>query len=93
MRNIAKQDNVLMISVTQAADSARNKLVLDSGDVDSSNVGIPAQADLLLGIGLDEAAKAEGIRWLSLIKNKIGGVEDHFPVKINTMLSRYTNVG
>ena len=92
MRNIAKQDNVLMISVTQAADSARNKLVLDSGDVDSRNVGLPAQADLLLGIGLDEAAKAEGIRWLSLIKNKIGGVEDHFAVKINTLLSRYTNV-
>lgn len=93
MRNIAKQDNVLMISVTQAADSARDKLVLDSGDVDSSNVGIPAQADLLIGIGADEAAKAEGIRWLSIIKNKISGTEDHFPVKINTMLSRYTNVG
>ena len=93
MRNIAKQDNVLMISVTQAADSARDKLVLDSGDVDSSNVGIPAQADLLIGIGADEAAKAEGVRWLSIIKNKISGDESHFPVKINTMLSRYTNVG
>lgn len=93
MRNIAKQDKVLMISVTQAADSARDKLVLDSGDVDSSNVGIPAQADLLIGIGADEAAKAEGVRWLSIIKNKISGTEDHFPCKINTMLSRYTNVG
>lgn len=93
MRNLAKQCNVLMVSVTQAGDSARNKLVLDSGDVDSSNVGIPAQADLLIGIGADEAAKAEGVRWLSIIKNKISGDESHFPVKINTMLSRYTNVG
>ena len=92
MRNLAKQCNVLMVSVTQAGDSANNKLVLTVGDVDSSNVGIPAQADLLIGIGADEAAKAEGVRWLSIIKNKISGDESHFPVKINTALSRYTNV-
>ena len=92
MRNLAKQCNVLMVSVTQAGDSASNKLVLTAGDVDSSNVGIPAQADLLIGIGADEAAKAEGLRWLSIIKNKISGIEDQLPVKINTLLSRYTNV-
>lgn len=92
MRNIAKQSNVLMISVTQAGDSARDKLILDGGDVDFSNVGIPGQADLLIGIGCNEEYKALGQRVLTLIKNKIGAQEEAFPVKIIESLSRYVSV-
>jgi hypothetical protein len=92
MRNIGKQENVLMVSVTQAGDSARDKLILDDGDIDFSNTGIPAQADLLIGIGCNEEYKASGQRIINLIKNKIGAVEEHFPVKIFEPLSRYTSV-
>lgn len=92
MRNIGKELNVLMISVTQAGDSAREKLILDDGDIDFSNTGIPAQADLLIGIGADPDHDSRGLRVLSLIKNKIGAIEDHFPTKINKTLSRYTSV-
>lgn len=91
MRNIGKECNVLMVSVTQAGDSARDKLILDDGDIDFSNTGIPAQADLLLGIGYDPDHEARDMRVISVVKNKIGGVEDHFPVKINRPLSRYAN--
>lgn len=92
MRNIAKQCNVLVVSITQAGDSARDKLILDGGDVDSSNVGIPAQADLLVGVGTNQDHDERGLRVMSLIKNKIGAVEDHFPVRIVKTLSRYTSV-
>lgn len=92
LRNIGKEKNVLMIGVTQAGDSARDKLVLDDGDIDFSNTGIPAQADLLIGIGMDAEYEAQGLRMLNLIKNKIGAIEEHFPVKIIKSLSRYVSV-
>jgi archaellum biogenesis ATPase FlaH len=92
MRTIAKKKNVLMVSVTQAGDSASNKLILDKGDVDYSNVGIPAQADLMIGIGMDAAFEAEGLRELTLCKNKINGCHDSWPVRIITPLSRIRSV-
>ena len=92
MRNIAKEADVVMLSVTQAGDSASNKLVLEQGDVDSSNTGIPAQADVMVGIGMDATTEAEGVRIVSLPKNKVGGIHDSFPVRINPQLSRYISV-
>lgn len=91
-RTIGKKKGVLVWSVTQGADSARTKLQMDTGDVDSSNVGIPAQADVLLGVGADEAMLAENIRSLSLPKNKISGNHDCFPIRVNPMLSRAMSV-
>lgn len=92
VRDITKHCNVLGFSVTQAADSASGKLVLDTGDVDSSNVGIPAQADVMIGIGVDATLEAEGLRQLSLPKNKISGRHENWPVRIQPQLSRYQTV-
>jgi archaellum biogenesis ATPase FlaH len=92
VRNIGKKYNALMASVTQAGDSARNKLELDDGDIDNSNTGIPAQADVLLGMGMDATLEAEGLRMLTLCKNKISGEHSSFPVRINPALSRITSV-
>lgn len=91
-RTIAKKKNVLMISVTQAGDSADNKAVLEMGDIDYSNTGIPAQADLLIGIGMDATLEAEQRRMFSICKNKLSGNHSHFPVNIVPQLSRITNV-
>lgn len=90
-RNIAKKHNVAVFSVTQAGESARDKLVLDTGDVDFSNVGIPAQADLMIGIGINAKLDNEGMRMISLPKNKLSGDHSHFLVKINPRLSRYSS--
>lgn len=92
IRNIGKELNVLMLSVTQAGDSGENKLVLEKGDVDFSNTGIPAQCDVLIGIGMNKEYEAQGLRVISLSKNKIGGNHENFPVKINTQVSRYISV-
>lgn len=91
-RNLGKKYNCVMVSVTQAGDSATDKEVLDMGDVDFSNTGIPAQADLMIGMGVTPALYQQGIRMLSLPKNKIGGDHSHFAVRINPFLSRITSV-
>jgi hypothetical protein len=91
MRNIAKKYDAVAITVTQAGDSAEGKAVLDMGDVDSSNTGIPGACDVLLGIGATEQHKEQGLRILSLSKNKLGGVHDSFPVRFNPAISKYVS--
>lgn len=83
MRNICKSRNIVGISITQAADSAQGKLVLDMGDVYFSNVAIQAQVDVMIGIGMDRTAEAAGIRMLSLCKNKLNG--NHQPVQVQVI--------
>ncbi len=87
-RGVAKRSNVLVVSVSQAADSATGRVVLGRGDVHNSNVGIPGQVDLMLGIGADEAMESRGLRELTLVKNKISGNHDHFTVSFNPILSK-----
>ena len=72
MRNIGKKHGVLVMSITQAGDSATDKLILDQGDVDSSNTGIPSQMDVMIGVGLTEDYDKASMRHLSMCKNKVG---------------------
>jgi KaiC/GvpD/RAD55 family RecA-like ATPase len=88
VRNLGKAADVLMVSVTQAGDSADGKAVLEMGDVDFSNTGIPAQADLMLGVGVTPELEAEGLRVFSMPKNKISGDHGNFPVRVIPQLSR-----
>lgn len=88
IRNIAIRNSLVAISVTQAGDSADQKLVLGMGDIDFSNTGIPAQADLMIGMGVNDAYEQQGMRMLALPKNKLGGKHLHSPVRLNSQLSR-----
>lgn len=92
IRNIAKRRHLVSIAVTQAGDSAEGKSILGMGDADGSNTGIPGACDVMLGIGADESQKAEGIRVITLIKNKISGVHESFPVRINQFVSKYVSI-
>lgn len=89
MRNIAKKYNVLVISSTQAGDSGEGKKLLTMGDVDFSNTGVAAQADVLIGIGGDALDMQEGRRIINISKNKLSGIHQNFPVKFVPILSRY----
>lgn len=91
VRNIGKARNLVGIDVTQAGDSASNKPVLDMGDVDNSNTGIPGACDVLLGVGANEQQVAQGIRVFSLIKNKLGE-EEEFPARFNQSISKYVSI-
>lgn len=77
-REWAKRYSCVVVSITQAGDSASGKAILDLGDVDYSNTGIPSQADLMVGIGATEQNKMRGEVCLSLPKNKISGIHTHF---------------
>lgn len=88
VRAIGKKHNALVLSVTQAGDSASGKSILDMGDVDSSNTGIPAQADVMIGIGMSREDELQGRRVLSLPKNKAGGNHDSFPVRVDLTKSK-----
>jgi hypothetical protein len=90
-RNMGKKHGVTMLNVTQAGDSARVKRFLDTGDVDFSNVGIPAQADLMIGFGADEEMIRRNERGISLCKNKISGDHATIIIGINPFLSRATS--
>lgn len=86
-RTLGKQYNITVFSVTQAGDSAENKLVLDMGDVDYSNTGIPGQMDLMIGVGVDEATRRRDSIMLSVCKNKINGNYFHMPVYMDKKAS------
>jgi hypothetical protein len=90
-RAVGKKHGCVMLNVTQAGDSARNKIFLDTGDVDFSNVGIPAQADLMIGFGADEEMIRRNERGISLCKNKISGDHATIIIGINPFLSRATS--
>ena len=87
-RNLAKRYNLLVVSVTQAGESAEGKAILGRDDIDFSKTGIPAQVDLMIGIGADNTMEAHGIRTISLPKNKLSGRHDHFVCTINPSLGQ-----
>jgi archaellum biogenesis ATPase FlaH len=92
-RNLGKRCDCVVVSITQAGDSASGKCILSMGDVDGSNTGIPGQCDVMVGVGADDAMVAQNIRTLSFPKNKRGGPLSHEPVtvQIEPLLSKIRN--
>lgn len=91
-RRIGKEYKVVVFSITQAGDSATNKLVLDMGDVDFSNTGIPAQVDLMIGLGRNEAFLNSNKLMLSIAKNKVNGEYTSIPVTVNRAISKLSSI-
>lgn len=87
-RETGKKYGTVMLSITQAGDSASNKSVLDMNDVYYSNVAVQQAADLMVGIGMSREDEAAGRRFLSLCKNKITGSHDPVMVNIQPHVSR-----
>lgn len=92
-RNLARRYDVLMISVTQAAESARDRLVLNSGDIDGSNVGMPGACDVMVMVGLNDDYYLRDLRRIAIVKNKRGGIHDNFTVSIDRWHSRVKEYG
>jgi archaellum biogenesis ATPase FlaH len=87
-RNTARKFNIPVISVTQAGDSASGRTILTRGDVDGSNVGIPGQVDLMIGIGCNDEMEQRDMRTLSFPKNKLSGRHSQINVTIDPLLSK-----
>ena len=91
-RNLAKKNDILVIGVTQAGDSGTNKLRLEMGDIDFSNTGMPAQMDLIIGIGSNEEYDGKSWRMISLPKNKLSGEHLYFPVMVDTKINKVKSI-
>jgi len=91
-RNWAKKYSCVVVSVTQAGDSAANKAALDLGDVDYSNTGIPGQADVMIGLGANMNHKAAGELVISLPKNKVSAIHEAFAVTTEPHLSKILSI-
>lgn len=88
MRDFARQYDMLVVSVTQAADSGRNELKLNMGDIDGSNVGMPGACDVMVMVGMNDDYYETDQRQVTLAKNKLSGTHDSWPVRIDKFTSR-----
>lgn len=89
-RNLGKWSDVLVVSVTQAGASADGKAVLDLMDVDGSKTGIPAQMDLMIGVGNIKTAWDQGVLTLTACKNKLSGRHESIQVSVNKATGQIT---
>ena len=92
LRDVAKANGIVVLDITQAGESAEGKAVLTQTDIDSSKTGVPGANDLLIGIGGTLEHMATGYRVLTLCRNKVNGNHTSITVRINPMISRYTDV-
>ena len=92
LRELYKEHDAVGLSITQAGDSAENKAVLGLGDVDFSNTGIPATADLMIGLGATEHMKTVNQVCVNLPKNKVSSIHEQFMVVLDPTYSTVVDV-
>lgn len=83
-RNLAKSRGVIVVSLTQAGESAEGKSFLELSDIDFSKTGIPGAVDLAIAIGASQEDKRFGVRNIHLPKNKLGGNHVQFSTRFDT---------
>lgn len=88
LRNIARRHNCVVVAVTQVGDSGRDKLVLNDGDIDGSNTGIPGACDVIIMVGSNDEYERMNLRMVKLAKNKLGGDHSELVVAVDRDLSR-----
>jgi len=98
LRSVGKTHNIITVGLAQAnvrKDKYGNsapKLKLDKGDVYGSNVSVPGDLDLMIGIGADDDFIQKDYRYLQLCKNKISGRNIGFPVRIIPACSKVVSL-
>lgn len=86
MRVLGQRYQCVVLSITQAGDSADGKLHLGMGDIEWSNTGVQGTADLIIGMGVDDIRERGGTRMLTFPKNKCNGNKDQFMLRMDTGL-------
>ena len=95
-REIAKRHNCLVIGMSQASAEGHNKATLSFDVMENSKTGKAAEADLIIGIGKNDAEELdvnEGHRrTISISKNKLSGTHPVFHLHIIPSLSQYKSI-
>lgn len=87
-RELAKEFDLVMVVVTQAGNSAEQKMYLEMNDVEWSNTGVAAQCDLMIGIGQTFQMKEGNHVMLSFPKNKLCAPIKPLQCKIDYVTNR-----
>ena len=76
-RQLLSRYDVVGVSVMQAnaGEHGKNKVWHELDDIDESRTGVPAQGDLVIGLGADNNMLTHNTRAASICKNKLTG--DH----------------
>ena len=90
VRSLLIRKQVVGVSIVQAyaGEHGKHTVWYSADDVDSSRVGVPASADLLVAIGADDEMLIHNERAISLCKNKLGGKRDRFVISVTPELSK-----
>lgn len=91
-RNLAKSMNACVFSVTQAGDSATNKLYPVMEDIDNSKTGINGAVDLGIGIGTNAELESRGQLILNIAKNKLNNIHEGVHCRIEPAISKITGL-
>lgn len=83
LRAHAHEAGFVGVGVTQAGMSGEGKPVLGLGDIDGAKTGLQGACDAIVGVGKAPDGDQTHQRWLSICRNKISGIIDHFPVWID----------
>jgi hypothetical protein len=83
LRAHAHEAGFVGVGVTQAGMTGEGKPVLGLGDIDGAKTGLQGACDAIIGVGKGPDGDQTHQRWLSVCRNKISGIIDHFPVWID----------
>lgn len=94
MRELAKRQQVALITVSQASAEARGKTRLSGFDMEGSKIGKMAELDLCVGIGKHEQgdvddSEPDNTRYLTVSKNKLSGWHGTIICNLQPEISRY----
>ena len=88
LRMLYKSTGVIGVSISQASETAINKLQLSIKDVYYSNIGVQGQVDVMIGVGMNGDFEASGRRYLNVTKNKASGKHLGCTVRCNFGISK-----
>lgn len=88
-RTIAKKQQVLFWSVSQASYDAQGRQEVDFSMLENSRTGKAAEADIIIGIGKNFGEEEDYIRHLCISKNKLNGWHGTVTCSIDIYRARY----
>ena len=88
-RTIAKKQQVLFWSVSQASYDAQGRQEVDFSMLENSRTGKAAEADIIIGIGKNFGEEEDYVRHLCISKNKLNGWHGTVTCSIDIYRARY----
>ena len=88
-RTIAKKQQVLFWSVSQASYDAQGRQEVDFSMLENSRTGKASEADIIVGIGKNYGEEEDYIRHLCISKNKLNGWHGTITCSIDIFRARY----